>query len=87
MKEKKKVNIVVSIIFLTILNFALISIFFFVLTLVAGLIFSKIELSEGLYTAVSLFVIILSFVLAFIVYKKILVLLSRKWEIEKKENK
>ncbi len=87
MKEKKKVNIVVSIIFLTILNFALISIFFFVLTLIAGLIFSKIELSEGLYTAVSLFVIILSFVLAFIVYKKILVLLSRKWEIEKKENK
>ncbi len=87
MKEKKKVNIVLSIVLLTLLNLALISIFFFVLTLIAGLIFSKIELSDGLYTAVSLFVIILSFVLAFIVYKKILGLLSRKWEIEKKENK
>lgn len=83
MAEKKKLNPVLFIILATILNLVLIFVFFLVLTFLMALILSKTEVSDGLYTALSLFVIILSFLLSFLVYKKILVLVNRKWDIGK----
>lgn len=83
MAEKKKLNPVLFIILATILNLVLIFVFFLVLTFLTALVLSKVEVSDGLYTAISLFVIILSFLLSFLVYKKILVLVNRKWDIGK----
>lgn len=83
MKEKKKVNTFVFMVAATLLNLLLILAFFLIFSSILTFTASRVEISDSLYTILAALVIILSFILSFLVYKKIIVWASGKWDFGK----
>ena len=81
MGEKKKINTVLFMVIATLFNVALIFIFFILLMLLLSLIMKYTNMGENAFTIGSVIVIVLSFVLSFLVYKKAVEWANNKWDI------
>lgn len=84
MGEKKKINTIVFMIGATLFNIVLIVGFFLLLMILLSLLMKVVNISENLFSILSVVVIILSFVLSFIVYRKVMMIVNEKWDIGSK---
>ncbi len=87
MEEKKKVNTALLMVILTLLNLLLIVVIFLVLSVILGLIAAKTGMSDSLYTVLAMVVITLSFVLSFLIYRKIVAWAGKKWDLGRGRDK
>lgn len=83
MKEKKKVNATLFMILATLFNLALILVFFLILSSILTYTAQRVEMSDGLYTILAALVIIISFILSFLIYKKVIIWASKRWDFGK----
>lgn len=87
MKEKKKVNTLLFMVLATIFNLVLILVFFLILSFTLTYTASRVEISDGLYTILAALVIVISFILSFIIYRKVILWASKKWDLTKERER
>lgn len=81
MSEKKKINTPLFMVLATLLNLALVAGVFILLVLFLAFINSRVAFSSDVFMLLLGVAVIVSFIIALFLYKKILTLLSRKWDI------
>ncbi len=82
MSEKKKINTPLFMVLATLLNLALVAGVFILLVLFLAFINSKVvAFSSDVFMLLLGVAVIVSFIIALFLYKKILTLLSRKWDL------
>lgn len=80
--SEKKINPILFMILATLFNLVLIAVIFVLLTLVMSFVSSFFNMNEGLYTISYILVIVLTFVFSFLIYAKVMKIVSKKWQLD-----
>ncbi len=82
MSEKKKINTALFMVLATLLNLALVAVVFILMLLLLSFINSRVaSLSEEVFMVLLAVAVILSFVIALFIYRKIIAVLTEKYDL------